>query len=504
MKAYAILDGGGVKGAALVGCLKAAEERGIEFAGYGGSSAGSIVAVLAAIGYNADALKTLILDELDFNVLLDDGGVDLANLANLPTKFTSIPALWKYYYRNRRLFDRLKTDYGLYRVPKLQDLLVRKIKEQIPALAHNANITFQDLEEQGCTPLKIVASDLGGHEPLVFSANGGHERNGLVIDAIRASMSYPFVFCPVPINNNLLVDGGLTTNLPLFLFERERRALGIPVIAFDLVPEASNNQIEHLGHFCNALTTTALEATDILLRKLLTGIHHVPVPIPASIRTLDFSLTSEQRLQLFQIGKQSATEVFNRIFKDYDRATNEVEELQSLHVPPAVIVPVLKAIAKAFEVRGARNVRANISLPTGRGTRVIVYQYGMDYDSDSDLELSLGAGCSGKAGENREPFVGNLIEGKRLYHDWGLTQTQQAKVRKDRRTMFCFPIFDRDRRPIRRRELETLNMMGVLSIDTSTLLKETGWTVSKRSENIRETFMDEGEAWADTLGRILR
>ncbi len=35
MRAYAILDGGGVKGAALAGCLKAAEELGIEFAGYG-------------------------------------------------------------------------------------------------------------------------------------------------------------------------------------------------------------------------------------------------------------------------------------------------------------------------------------------------------------------------------------------------------------------------------------------------------------------------------------
>jgi len=50
MKAYAILDGGGIKGAALAGCLAAAEELRIEFAGYGRTSAGCIVALLASLG----------------------------------------------------------------------------------------------------------------------------------------------------------------------------------------------------------------------------------------------------------------------------------------------------------------------------------------------------------------------------------------------------------------------------------------------------------------------
>lgn len=52
MKAYAILDGGGVKGAALAGALAAAEHNGIEFAGFGGTSAGAIVALLACVGYD--------------------------------------------------------------------------------------------------------------------------------------------------------------------------------------------------------------------------------------------------------------------------------------------------------------------------------------------------------------------------------------------------------------------------------------------------------------------
>ena len=60
MKAYAIFDGGGVKGAALAGCLKAAEEQGIQFEGYGGTSAGALVATLAAVGYSADEIRTTL------------------------------------------------------------------------------------------------------------------------------------------------------------------------------------------------------------------------------------------------------------------------------------------------------------------------------------------------------------------------------------------------------------------------------------------------------------
>src|SRR5687767_12131661 len=72
MKAYAILDGGGVKGAALAGCLAAAEEQGVVFQGYGGTSAGSLVAVLAAVGYSGNELRDIVVNDLDMAALLDD------------------------------------------------------------------------------------------------------------------------------------------------------------------------------------------------------------------------------------------------------------------------------------------------------------------------------------------------------------------------------------------------------------------------------------------------
>ncbi len=73
MKAYGIFDGGGVKGAALAGCLAAAEEQGVQFLGFGGTSAGSIVATLASVGYSGKELGELLVG-LEFNTFLDDGG----------------------------------------------------------------------------------------------------------------------------------------------------------------------------------------------------------------------------------------------------------------------------------------------------------------------------------------------------------------------------------------------------------------------------------------------
>lgn len=73
MKAYGVFDGGGVKGTALAGCLAAAQDEKIEFQGYGGTSAGSIVALLAAVGYSGHELGGILVD-LEFTELMDDEG----------------------------------------------------------------------------------------------------------------------------------------------------------------------------------------------------------------------------------------------------------------------------------------------------------------------------------------------------------------------------------------------------------------------------------------------
>lgn len=308
MKAYAILDGGGVKGAALAGCLRAAEEQGIEFLGYGGTSAGSIVAFLASLGYSGDDLRRIMTQQIRFKDFLDDSGVSLNRLKNLPDKLNRQwwAAPW-ILWRHRDLIQKLVKEFGLYDAGRLQRFLLEKALEKIPALRGQSDISFNDLVKNGRPLLKIVVSDIGSRELKVYSATGGEDLNGSVIDAVRASMSYPFVFLPVQMNNRYLVDGGLTSNLPIFLFEKERRSDGLPVIAFDL--ESTGRFVDgqySLKRFCGDMLATALESADRIQRQLVQGIYHVRIPIPEGIDTLDFNLSESQCQALFSAG-HSAT-----------------------------------------------------------------------------------------------------------------------------------------------------------------------------------------------------
>ena len=94
-------------------------------------------------------------------------------------------------------------------------------------------------------------------------------------------------------------------------------------------------------------------------------------------------------------------------------------------MPPALFEPLLAAVARDVEARSkAKSVRSHIMMPTGRGTRIVVYQSGMDADADSDLELGLGAGCSGAAWTNNEPVVADLAVCARDPSKYGLRKRQ--------------------------------------------------------------------------------
>ncbi|MBM3819177.1 MAG: patatin-like phospholipase family protein [Acidimicrobiia bacterium] len=265
MKAYVVLDGGGVKGAALAGCLKAAEEHQIQFEGYGGTSAGSIVATLAAVGYTPDELRQVLVNELRFSSFLDDAGKSLAALRALGQRWYLPWLLGSHGKVAHRLYRRL----GLYKGEQMRSFLLDRIGAKLEAVRQWSDVTFEQLRELGCKPLKIVATDLGARQARIHSAAGGHEINGSVPDAVRASTSYPFVFEPVKFNDRYLVDGGLSSNLPVFVFERERAHTRLPVIAFDLIQRPPDRHgmgrcsvpPPHIGARCHPLPRSTQAAS---------------------------------------------------------------------------------------------------------------------------------------------------------------------------------------------------------------------------------------------------
>ncbi len=502
MQAYAVMDGGGVKGAALAGCIRAAEDAGIELIGFGGTSAGSIIALLACVGYSGQELAQLMTTELKLSELLKSVKEPLALLKQLPADLSKLGLLNVYSTLNRyrEIGRTLQKDLGLTGCDELQEALLKLVRVKLGEDVAE-DFTFSDLRALGRRPLKVVASDLSRRRPVVFSAV---DENAPVLSAVRGSMSYPFIFKPLIHNERRFVDGGLCSNLPAFVFDTERAQDRRPLIAFDLVSPPRQPPIPYgVGNFIADLLETALEAGDYL-RRQSKDFYRVEIPTPEGIGTLDFDISSEKLGSLVEVGYNRTSQFIFRELAPWTQAETLVERLQALYAPAEEVRFVLQRFADNLSnVLGITSVRASVMLPTGRETRIVVYQVGMDADPDQDLEIAQDAGCSGDCWEGKEPAYADLERTAATPTEFGLTPQQQAKVRPDRRAMLSVPVFDRI--PIGERDNPDPPLIGVLSFDTDKTLAELAWTVADgNASNELAQAIQISAGWSGIITKVLR
>lgn len=187
------LSGGGVRGAAHIGVLKALEENGLYPSSLSGTSAGSIVAGLYAAGVSIKSLEALAMDiSKNEHSLLDPDFMGI-----IKTIFQFIG------HREIALSGFLKGN-------ALEKLLFRE----------SGGIHIRDVKKG----IAIPAVDLNSGETIVFSdtiknlssnRNLKWKNNLLLSQAIRASCSFPSIFRPKKIGDMIFVDGGVTDNLPV-------------------------------------------------------------------------------------------------------------------------------------------------------------------------------------------------------------------------------------------------------------------------------------------------
>jgi len=529
MKAYAIFDGGGVLGAALAGALKAAEDQRVEFVGFGGTSAGGIVATLAAVGYKGHEIERLLV-ETELTDFLHENGKHVeafkSQVSSLVAQASTIVggsrkpvlgplqtilSLWSAYRGAEPLREALTKNRGVDNGQALKAFLLNKIREKQPSLSQAADISFADLAQREaangdapcCRPLKIVASDVTRRCPAVFSS-GDTLYGGSVLDAVRASACYPFVFQPFDLNSQCwLVDGGLASNLPTFLFQKEQQRTRYPVLAFDLVKAPAKADNYNLMRYLDDMMSTALEASDTVIRDVLDGVAHVRIKIPEKFSSLDFKLGREEREHLFQTGYAQARVFLDGldVLKRANRAADVCDglresaagetaarerflqaQLQARYGDPKLFAAVLSAVAQEIEREtAAEDVRVSIMLRTGvsldgEPTRMVVYSYGMcDADPDSTLEMAETGGCSGQAWFSKRPAIADLEEAADAPDAWNMTPQQQARIPPDRKSMLSIPIWDH---PDAERDPGSVPI-GTLSIDSKTPLTDTSWVGPK-------------------------
>lgn len=186
-----VLSGGGARGFAHIGALKVIEESGLPIDYVAGTSMGSIVGGLYAIGYDPDTMIRLIREQ-NWNSIMSDA---------IPRKYISVDEkmLDRHYlatfpFRNKKI-QMKSAIYG----GEMINLLLARLTSPAYQIKN-----YNDLD----IPFLCVATDLETAEAYEMT-KGNLQRS------IRASMSIPFYFTPVDVDNRLLIDGGLRNNFPV-------------------------------------------------------------------------------------------------------------------------------------------------------------------------------------------------------------------------------------------------------------------------------------------------
>lgn len=190
-----VLSGGGSKGLAHIGVLKALEDNNIPIDYIAGTSMGAIIGSMYASGYSPREIEQIVVSE-DFQNWawgkIDDKYIDYykeqapdGSWFNFRFNYDSV---WEYKLPTN-LIPPYQVDFGLLYF--------------LASASAAANNDFDSLY----IPFRCVASDIAEKQPVIF-------RKGYLPEAVRASMTYPFYFKPIRVNGKLLYDGGMYNNFP--------------------------------------------------------------------------------------------------------------------------------------------------------------------------------------------------------------------------------------------------------------------------------------------------
>ena len=299
-QADAVFQGGGVKGIALVGALLAFAEHGWdEWVSVAGTSAGSIVAGFLGCGFTPAQLedvlrKTPYASFEDFGV----GGEIVGGALNLVEH------------------------HGLAH----GEAFHRWFDEQIEGQ------TFGDVAKRGKT-LKMIAADIAQKQLLVLPDDlpqylDPKTSKPIVVDdfkvadAVRMSMSIPFFFQPVRLVHaesgraSTIVDGGMLSNFPVWLFDVEDRDPKRPTFGFRLyggksmTPGGLHAMMQRVAWpvaFGWDMFQTSMEAWDKRFMSHSTRVRTCAISAEG-VGTVDFNLSEADQTKLLESGKRAGSE----------------------------------------------------------------------------------------------------------------------------------------------------------------------------------------------------
>jgi NTE family protein len=311
-QADAVFQGGGVKGLALVGALLEFERGDAQVAikdwvNVAGTSAGAIVAAFLALGWRPKRLEAL-MKEMPYEKFEDWGpGGELAGGVFNLARHHGL-AHGEYF---RKWLD-----------CKLEGATFKDLKRPQDAGADRTGDEYR---------LRMIATDVTNREMLVLPADLGKYRlpgepgaidpdSFKVADAVRMSMSIPYFFQPVVLESLeppkqlcTIVDGGVLSNFPVWLFDVEDRKPQRPTFGFQLtegkgIGGGLGRIVDKLGwpvQLGTEIVHTATEAWDKRFMSHSTFVRTCPIRT-GDVGTTEFKLSDERKQGLLHGGEEAA------------------------------------------------------------------------------------------------------------------------------------------------------------------------------------------------------
>ena len=301
---YLVFEGASTKIYAYLGAIQVLEEKGIigKINTFLGTSSGSIISLLLILGYTSEEIKKII-----FDVDTDKYGGDICKVLGIYNMYST---------------------YGYVNPEKY----IQWIKDVIANKTGNGNITFQELYNLTKKDLIATGTCLNKRESHYYHrfSNG----NMPVFKAIQISTALPFLFPPINWKGDILVDGGILENYPIYYikpdgsFPNTRKeivkynhkkhkkinefTLGVKVTSTQEKNNEFNDQINGLIDFGTSIFNTLL--TQIERNSIKKGyyLNTIEIVIPNTINNFQLKLSTESKEQLFTFGKNFTINFFDK------------------------------------------------------------------------------------------------------------------------------------------------------------------------------------------------
>lgn len=305
---YLVLSGGGIKGICHCGSLLELDGMNklfdvnskLKLKGVCGVSAGSIVASLLAIGYTPKEILAIV-EEIDFEQIADDQPGYIRDTIN--------------FVKN----------WGICKGIYIQELM----KKLIEVKTGNPNYTIDDLYKDKGISLVIVATNLTRKRSIYFHPNHPTYFDLPIYQAVRMSMSIPFLFEPFIYQSEYWADGGLLDNYPIHVFDGaypgdphakanladiNKKVLGIKIetnksieISQDIVVDPIND----IGEYCLSYVETFLYENDEQYRNINAKVRTI-VNVTPDYPLTKFAIVTKEKDELLDIGRVGVKAYFGR------------------------------------------------------------------------------------------------------------------------------------------------------------------------------------------------